>query len=94
METYNLAVSYDLKNAAKEDYRKIAEGIGELGDATRKLESLWFVQSLHTAHSAREFLKHYVKPDDKIVVMRVLDAASEDIEHLTHELSKDMLLGG
>lgn len=62
----NMIISYDLRN--QKDYKILIEAIQKLGQASRVLESVWYVRTEYTAVQIRDHLKNHIDNDDGVAV--------------------------
>lgn len=62
----NMIISYDLRK--QKDYKTLIDAIQKLGQASRVLESVWYVRTEYTAVQIRDYLKNYIDNDDGVAV--------------------------
>lgn len=62
----NMIISYDLRK--QKDYKTLIEAIQKLGQASRILESVWYVRTEYTAVQIRDYLKGHIDSDDGVAV--------------------------
>jgi hypothetical protein len=71
---YNLFVTYDLKSADEEDYKRVEAAIKALGTVAWQQYSVWYVRTQYTGEQVRNWLMKYVKNTDRVLVIEARNA--------------------
>ena len=69
-----LLITYDLSGKPQSAYDVLENAIKALGDCCKPLETVFIVNTQHSSETvAKHLCQHFIKEDDRIVVVRAED---------------------